>query len=146
MRCLAKSRFLKGLSDYKRFCKKHTRIYGVTDDGVIEKGVGHVHPAFTEIKPRGVERVASLISEEMLKRAGNRARNYQLWGIGEPFKGQAAKSIQIPIERVGTSLGFPPFTGDTTAWTPESLTKSVCTLSYNYIYLNQKYNKTGKLF
>ncbi len=122
--CLAPE-FLKGLSDYKRFCKKHTRIYGVTDDGVIEKGVGHVHPAFTEIKPRGVERVATLISEEMLKRAGNRARNYQLWGIGEPFKGQAAKSIQIPIERVGTSLGFPPFTGDTTAWTPESLTKSV---------------------
>ena len=97
----------------------------MTDDGVIEKGVGHVHPAFTEIKPRGVERVATLISEEMLKRAGNRARNYQLWGIGEPFKGQAAQSIQIPIERVGTSLGFPPFTGDTTAWTPESLTKSV---------------------
>ncbi|MBA62904.1 MAG: DEAD/DEAH box helicase [Planctomycetaceae bacterium] len=122
--CLAPE-FLKGLSDYHRFCKKHTRIYGVTDDGVIEKGVGHVHPAFTEIKPVGVERVAALISEEMLERAGNRDENYNLWGVGEPFKGQAAQSIQIPMGESGKGKGFPPFTGDTTAWTPESLTKKV---------------------
>ena len=122
--CLAPE-FLKGLSDYKRFCKKHTRIYGVTDDGVIEKGVGHVHPAFTEIKPVGVERVAALISDEMLERAGNRDKNYELWGVGEPFKGQAAQSVQIPLGGNGTKKGFPPFTGDTTAWTPESLTKKV---------------------
>jgi superfamily II DNA or RNA helicase len=122
--CLAPE-FLKGLSDYKRFCKKHTRIYGVTDDGVIEKGVGHVHPAFTEIKPVGVEKVATLISEEMLERAGNRDKNYDLWGVGKPFKGQAAQSVQIPLGGSGTKKGFPPFTGDTTAWTPESLTKKV---------------------
>jgi len=122
--CLAPE-FLKGLSDYHRFCKKHTRIYGVTDDGIIEKGVGHVHPAFTEIKPLGVERVASLISEEMLERAGNRDENYLLWGIGEPFKGQAAKSIQIPLGRREGGQGFPPFSGDPTAWTAESLTRKI---------------------
>tara|TARA_B100000700_G_scaffold86602_1_gene97475 strand:+ start:1755 stop:4589 length:2835 start_codon:yes stop_codon:yes gene_type:complete len=122
--CLAPE-FLKGLSDYHRFCKKHTRIYGVTDDGMVEKGVGHVHPAFTEIKPVGVEHVATSISEEMLERAGNRQANYDLWGIGKPFKGQAAQSIQIPLGDSVKGKGFPPFTGDTTAWTPDSLTKKV---------------------
>ena len=125
--CLAPE-FLKGLTDYLRFCKKHTRIYGVTDDGVIEKGVAHVHPAFTEIKPQGVERVASLISKEMLQRAGQREQNYQLWGIGEPFKGIAEKSVSIGLGVVGPDQqgrGFPPFSGDTTAWTAESLTKKI---------------------
>ena len=123
--CLAPE-FLKGLTDYLRFCKKHTRIYGVTDDGVVEKGVAHVHPAFTEIKPRGIERMASLISAEMLQRAGQRDQNYKLWGIGEPFKGISAKSLSIGLvapDQVG--LGFPPFSGNTTAWTAESLTKRI---------------------
>ncbi|MEC9092000.1 MAG: DEAD/DEAH box helicase family protein, partial [Planctomycetota bacterium] len=123
--CLAPE-FLKGLTDYKRFCKKHTQIYGVTDDGVIEKGVGHVHPAFTEIKPVGVERVAALISEEMLERADRRPQNYDLWGIGRPFQGIAAKSVSIPLGGENKSGGgFPPFTGSTTGWTPESLTKKI---------------------
>ncbi len=122
--CLAPE-FLKGLSDYKRFCKKHTRIYGVTDDGMIEKGVGHVHPAFTEIKPVGVERVASVISEEMLERAGHREKNYSLWGIGKPFEGQAAKSIQIQLGGDLHDMGFPPFSENPTKWTSASLTKAV---------------------
>ncbi|MCH2181348.1 MAG: DEAD/DEAH box helicase family protein [Mariniblastus sp.] len=123
--CLAPE-FLKGLTDYRRFCKKHSRIYGVTDDGKIEKGVAHVHPAFTEIKPRGVERVASVISEEMLDRAGERPKNYELWGIGQPFQGIADKSVSIGLGRSDPQgLGFPPFSTDTTGWTAESLTQKI---------------------
>ncbi len=123
--CLAPE-FLKGLTDYHRFCKKHSRIYGVTDDGVIEKGVGHVHPAFTEVKPMGVERLATLISHEMLERADRRQQNFDLWNIGKPFQGIAAKSISIPMEdKIKKTGGFPPFEGNTIAWTPESLTRSI---------------------
>ena len=43
--------FTKGLDDYTRFIKKHDTLFGLTDDGLIEKGVGHVHAAFTEIEP-----------------------------------------------------------------------------------------------
>ena len=52
--CIAPE-FSKGLDDYARFIKKHKTIFGVTDDGAVEKGVGHVHAAFTELKPEGLE-------------------------------------------------------------------------------------------
>ncbi len=32
----------KGFDDYLRFQRKHKQLYGVGDDGAIEKGVGHV--------------------------------------------------------------------------------------------------------
>ena len=52
--CIAPE-FAKGLDDYGRFIDRHKTIYGLTDDGAIEKGVGHVHAAFTELKPEGLE-------------------------------------------------------------------------------------------
>jgi hypothetical protein len=76
--CIAPE-FLKGLDDYKRFRKKHGRIYGVTDDGVIEKGVGHVHAALTEIKPEGVESSAAMLNQDMLSRVPQRAAARELW-------------------------------------------------------------------
>ena len=39
--CLA-DEFTKGFDDYLRFKRKHKQLYGVCDDGAIEKGVGHV--------------------------------------------------------------------------------------------------------
>lgn len=41
--CLAPE-FTKGLDDYKRFMAKHATLYGVTDDGAVEKGVGMFIP------------------------------------------------------------------------------------------------------
>ena len=52
--CIAPE-FTKGLEDYHRFTARHETLYGLTDDGAIEKGVGHVHAAFTELKPEGIE-------------------------------------------------------------------------------------------
>ena len=59
------------------------------DDGAIEKGVGHVHAAFTEAKPEGVSETMSVFNEEMLMRARNRSRTRELWGIGQPFNAEA---------------------------------------------------------
>ena len=122
--CIAPE-FLKGLSDYKRFCKKHTRIYGVTDDGMVEKGVAHVHPAFTEIKPKGIEQTTAILNDDMLSRAGDRKKNYQLWAIGKPFKSVAAKSVTVSATKTPLSMGFPPFSGQDVAWTSESFTLQV---------------------
>ena len=64
--CIAPE-FSKGFDDYARFKNKHKNLFGVTDDGAIEKGVGHVHPAFTELKPEGLESSATVFNAEMLQ-------------------------------------------------------------------------------
>ncbi len=63
MICLAPE-FTKGFDDYQRFIDKHNTLFGLTDDGSVEKGVGHVHAAFTEIKPEGIEDSMALLNAE----------------------------------------------------------------------------------
>ena len=70
--CIAPE-FTKGLDDYQRFRAKHQHLFGVTDDGAIEKGVGHVHAAFTTLKPEGVEDSVTMLNAEMLERVPKRA-------------------------------------------------------------------------
>ena len=80
--CIAPE-FKKGLDDYHRFRKKHKHLFGVTDDGCIEKGVGHVHAAFTEIKPEGVEKNMVDLNRDMLERVGQRP-HFRRSEAGEP--------------------------------------------------------------
>ena len=120
--CIAPE-FSKGFDDYSRFKKKHKKLFGVSDDGAIEKGVGHVHPAFTEIKPEGLETNMSVINDEMLARSKRRARVRDLWKIGEPFNAQAVQAVEIklPPEMAG---GFPPF-GKGPTWNDTTLTNAI---------------------
>ena len=53
--------------------KKHKQLYGVCDDGAIEKGVGHVHAAFTEAEPEGISEGMSVFNDDMLRRSRNRS-------------------------------------------------------------------------
>ena len=82
--CVA-AEFKKGLDDYLRFCKKHQTIFGVTDDGAIEKGVGHVHASFTDIQPEGIEESLATINTEMLSEL--------LYGICLASNGKLTSSI-----------------------------------------------------
>ena len=123
--CIAPE-FTKGLDDYERFNKKHCRLFGVTDDGLIEKGVGHVHAAFTELKPEGLEESVQLLNSDMLTRSTQRAESRQLWKIGEPYQGIPLKTIEInSTSRDGAGWGFMPFQGLRSPWSAESLTKAV---------------------
>lgn len=123
--CIAPE-FTKGLDDYERFIKKHQRLYGVTDDGMIEKGVGHVHAAFTEIKPEGLESSVQLLNSDMLTRASERVAARALWKIGEPYLGEPVKTIELNSGgRSGGGMGFPPFSGLRQPWSSHSLTKAV---------------------
>ena len=94
--CLA-DEYEKGFDDYLRFQKKHKQLYGVGDDGAIEKGVGHVHAAFTEAKPEGVSETMNIFNEEMLLRARNRTRTRELWGIGQPFNAEPKEAVEIKV-------------------------------------------------
>ena len=120
--CLA-DEFTKGFDDYLRFKRKHKQLYGVCDDGAIEKGVGHVHAAFTEAEPEGVSETMQIFNEEMLMRAMNRPRTRDLWGIGQPFNAVPKEAIEIKGAFEG---GFPIARRIGLAgWTNESLVHAI---------------------
>lgn len=121
--CIAPE-FTKGLDDYRRFERKHQTLFGVTDDGAIEKGVGHVHAAFTEIKPEGIEGSTSVLNAEMLARAGRRPEARELWKIGEPYENRPIKTVEARLRDLETT-DFPPFRGSQDPWSPQSLTTAI---------------------
>ena len=102
--CLAEE-FIKGYDDYKRFKKKHEQLYGVCDDSSIEKGVAHVHSAFTELKPEVVNESMGLFNQEMLERSHQRQKVRELWGIGKPFSAESSRAINIKMKG-GFGQGF----------------------------------------
>ncbi|MEE2630192.1 MAG: DEAD/DEAH box helicase family protein [Candidatus Thermoplasmatota archaeon] len=121
--CLA-DEFKKGFDDYLRFKRKHKQLYGVCDDGAIEKGVGHVHAAFTEAKPEGVSQAMGAFNEDMIMRARNRERTRELWGIGQPFDAVPREAIEVRGEGLGGS--FPPLSRIGVAqWSEESLVLAI---------------------
>lgn len=125
--CLA-DEFEKGFDDYLRFKRKHKQLYGVGDDGAIEKGVGHVHAAFTEAKPEGVSETMSVFNEEMLMRARNRSRTRALWGIGQPFNAEPKEAVEIKMNLGGGSRGgqfYSPTSIGLVEWNHDSLVLSI---------------------
>jgi superfamily II DNA or RNA helicase len=120
--CLAPE-FSKGLDDYQRFIAKHKTLFGITDDGAIEKGVGHVHPAFTELKPEGLEGSTGLLNTEMLARAGRRDEVRALWKIGQPYSAEPIRALEA--SPLGGGGGFPPFKGAHEQWNDASLALAI---------------------
>ncbi len=92
--CIAPE-FEKGLSDYARFSKKHSNYYGICDDGAIEYGLGHIHPALTEAGPEDVALNAHIFNAEMLERCHQRMRARQNWKIGEPYENRKIRALEI---------------------------------------------------
>ena len=110
-----------GDSDFKRFKRKHKNLYGVCDDGAIEMGVGHVHPGLTEREAdEVVAQSMGAVNEEMLVRSRNRDRTRGLWGIGEPWTGEAKQAIEVA--KLGGGGGFPTNVSEPDpAWNEASL-------------------------
>jgi hypothetical protein len=117
--------FAKGFDDYQRFLSKHETMFGITDDGTIEKGIGHVHPAFTQLKPEGLEQSAQALNAEMLGRAACRAQVRAQWRIGEPFGGRAIRAVEFRASDTQRPAGYPPFAGEKAPWTTRSLAQAI---------------------
>ncbi|MFP6762666.1 MAG: DEAD/DEAH box helicase, partial [Planctomycetaceae bacterium] len=115
--------FTRGLDDYARFRRKHKTIFGVTDDGAIEKGVGHVHAAFTELKPEGIESSSAALNSDMLARVDRRNEARELWKIGQPYHPDPVNTLEVKLG--GGGGGFPPFPGGMDPWSSGSLTAAV---------------------
>ncbi len=121
--CLAEE-FTNGFKDYARFEKKHKQLYGVCDDGAIEKGVGHVHAAFTEAEPEGISEGMALFNDEMLKRSRNRPLARQLWGIGQPFSALPKEAVETKCS-AGFGGGFGFKRNETSEWSDESIVQAI---------------------
>lgn len=119
--------FARGMDDYDRFCKKQRTIYGVTDDGAIEKGVGHVHAALAEVNAEHLSRSIPAINADMLRRSTQRQEARALWKIGTPFRGAAVTVTEVCVSPAGLGPGFTPLLQDrTTSWDAVSLVDAIC--------------------
>ena len=131
--CLAEE-FTNGFKDYARFEKKHKQLYGVCDDGAIEKGVEHVHAAFTEAEPEGISEGMALFNDEMLKRSRNRPLARQLWGIGQPFSALPKEAVETKCS-AGFGGGFGFKRNETSEWSDESIVQAIAyTISNSLIH------------
>ena len=122
--CIAPE-FAKGMDDYKRFKDKHQKIYGVTDDGAIEKGVGHVHASFRGMRIDDVEENMVNLNQDMLERVSKRSHFYGLWKIGQPYHPEPIKSLEIKTTRSSKIEEFPPGKLGSAAWTDSTLTEAI---------------------
>ena len=122
--CIAPE-FTKGMDDYKRFCAKHKKLYGVTDDGAIEKGVGHVHASFMGMRIDAVEKNMVNLNSDMLKRVGERSHFYGLWKVGLPYHPEPIKAVEIKAAKAGNNEGFPPGRPGSVGWTKTTLTQAI---------------------
>jgi superfamily II DNA or RNA helicase len=85
----------KGLNDYQRFARKHCGYFGISDDGQIECGVGHVHPSFSELTPAEVFAHSEEFNSEMIERALKRDQTYDLWGVGKPYANRMLGCVEV---------------------------------------------------
>jgi superfamily II DNA or RNA helicase len=85
----------KGLNDYQRFVRKHQGYFGISDDGQIECGVGHVHPSFSELTPAEVFQHYDEFNNEMTDRALCRDKIYDLWKVGKPYSNRCLGCVEV---------------------------------------------------
>ncbi|TWU42597.1 Type III restriction enzyme, res subunit [Novipirellula artificiosorum] len=114
-----------GLADYHRFIKKHETIFGICDDGAIEKGGGHVHAAFTTQRPEWVDGNVDELNHDMMDRAARRDEIYNLWRIGKPYNAEPVHAIEVASRRPNLTLGYPPFQGSRSAWDLQSIVLAI---------------------
>jgi superfamily II DNA or RNA helicase len=72
-------------SDFERLKKKHSQLFGVTDDGQIELGVGHIHACFDRISPEKISLNFESINTMMKTRAQDRSGTRDKWRIGSDY-------------------------------------------------------------
>jgi superfamily II DNA or RNA helicase len=84
----------KGAGDYDRFVRKHLKLYAPSEDGRIEAGPTHVHPALGPFAPPRTEAFAGLN-----RAAAARAKDYRLartrWRIGTPYRGEDRDTLLV---------------------------------------------------
>ena len=84
-----------GLYDLVRLERKHSHLYGISDDGVVEKGLGHVHPWLVAGAHGDLGARLDDLNQDMLGRARRRDEAYGRWGVGEPYQGRDGDCLEL---------------------------------------------------
>jgi superfamily II DNA or RNA helicase len=84
----------RGTGDYQRFVRKHLHLFAPTEDGVIEAGPSHVHPALGPFAPPADTEFAQ-INQWMAERITDLDVVRQHWRIGEPYQGEQLQTLVI---------------------------------------------------
>lgn len=85
----------RGFADWDRFVRKHEHVFGVADDGAIERGVGHVHPSFAHVAPAELAGWMPAVRDEMRGRAADRPATRAAWAIGTPYRNETFVSAEL---------------------------------------------------
>ena len=106
--CVA-SGLARGDADYRRFVRKHLHLFAPSEDGVIEAGPSHVHPALSPFAPPAATEFNE-INRSMVRRAREHRQARELWAIGEPYLGEEHETLVVrpEQERVLTDHDRPP--------------------------------------
>lgn len=95
-----------GFRDLLRFYAKHARFYGLSEDGLLEKGPGHVHTRFTRRDPQELLLEMEEINAEMVNRAGQRKEAWERWGVGKKYKCRDLSGVQLRL-KAATPVALP---------------------------------------
>jgi hypothetical protein len=101
----------RGNADYQRFVRKHLHLFAPSEDGAIEAGPSHVHPALGPFAPPP-DTDFDEINRIMSHRAAERRQARERWRIGEPYVGEEHQTLVIRQRRALPSrrpaLASPP--------------------------------------
>jgi hypothetical protein len=92
----------RGTGDYGRFVRKHLHLFAPSEDGVIEAGPSHVHPALGPFAPPPASSFDE-INRAMTRRAAEHDQARERWGIGEPYTGTEQQTLVILPRRPARS-------------------------------------------
>jgi superfamily II DNA or RNA helicase len=90
----------RGTADYERFVRKHLHLFAPSEDGAIEAGPSHVHPALGPFTPPPTGSFDE-INREMTLRASGHEQARERWGIGQPYSGAEQETLVILPRRPG---------------------------------------------
>jgi hypothetical protein len=89
---------VRGSADYERFVRKHLHIFAPTEDGEIEAGPSHVHPALGPFGPPPDTEFAE-INRSMRARALAHAEARERWAIGTAYVAEEHETLVVRPRR-----------------------------------------------
>ena len=84
----------RGAADYHRFVRKHSHLLAPCEDGTIEAGASHVHPALSSFHPPEAEEFA-VIDRSMVERAAAHEEARRRWEVGSPYRGEEHPTLVV---------------------------------------------------
>jgi hypothetical protein len=106
----------EGTGDYQRFVRRHDQLYAPSEDGLLEAGPTHVHPALGPFAPPPAAQFGAVNRD-----VAARARDWELararWRIGSPYRGEDRDTLVVRA-RPRAGAASPPPRDPVTAETP----------------------------